>query len=153
MCSTSETSTKTSSEVDQESAIEIVKGNSKDLITTPEIKECIVRKLGQTYVDGIINDGLIPDEDDVNKIFDCYLDPFSGDPTVADDVYATILKSIEEARNTTTKTPEQEIITLLSAENINPETGCGIRNYFATCLLYTSPSPRDLSTSRMPSSA
>ena len=26
-------------------------------------------------------------------------------------------------------------------------------NYFGTCLLYTSPSPRDLSTSRMPSSA
>ena len=26
-------------------------------------------------------------------------------------------------------------------------------NMFATCLLYTSPSPRDLSTSRMPSSA
>ena len=25
--------------------------------------------------------------------------------------------------------------------------------YFTTCLLYTSPSPRDLSTSRMPSSA
>ena len=29
---------------------------------------------------------------------------------------------------------------------------CGI-NLFETCLLYTSPSPRDLSTSRMPSSA
>ena len=27
------------------------------------------------------------------------------------------------------------------------------RNYEGTCLLYTSPSPRDLSTSRMPSSA
>ena len=26
-------------------------------------------------------------------------------------------------------------------------------DYFSTCLLYTSPSPRDLSTSRMPSSA
>ena len=115
-----------------ESAIQIVKGTNKELETTPEIMECLNEKLGQTYVDGIINDGLIPDEDDVNKIFDCYLDPFSGDPTVADDVYATILKSIEEARNTTTKTPEQEIITLLSAENINPETGCGIRNYFAT---------------------
>ena len=28
-----------------------------------------------------------------------------------------------------------------------------IRYYYTTCLLYTSPSPRDLSTSRMPSSA
>ena len=28
-----------------------------------------------------------------------------------------------------------------------------VRKYAKTCLLYTSPSPRDLSTSRMPSSA
>ena len=28
-----------------------------------------------------------------------------------------------------------------------------VRGYISTCLLYTSPSPRDLSTSRMPSSA
>ena len=28
-----------------------------------------------------------------------------------------------------------------------------LQEYFDTCLLYTSPSPRDLSTSRMPSSA
>ena len=81
MCSTSETSTKTSSEVDQESAIEIVKGNSKDLITTPEIKECIVRKLGQTYVDGIINDGLVPDDNDVKAITDCSKDTSSPTDT------------------------------------------------------------------------
>jgi len=32
--------------------------------------------------------------------------------------------------------------------------GRGYRNYeYDSCLLYTSPSPRDLSTSRMPSSA
>ena len=29
----------------------------------------------------------------------------------------------------------------------------GIQHEYSTCLLYTSPSPRDLSTSRMPSSA
>ena len=32
-------------------------------------------------------------------------------------------------------------------------SGTGISRMFETCLLYTSPSPRDLSTSRMPSSA
>ena len=48
-------------------------------------------------------------------------------------------------------------------QNFNKETGnqvnyqavgsgAGVRQYTA-CLLYTSPSPRDLSTSRMPSSA
>ena len=36
-------------------------------------------------------------------------------------------------------------------EQILPRAGGG--NFFSYCLLYTSPSPRDLSTSRMPSSA
>ena len=37
-------------------------------------------------------------------------------------------------------------------EGVDPRSGTP--TYFAgTCLLYTSPSPRDLSTSRMPSSA
>ena len=33
------------------------------------------------------------------------------------------------------------------------EEGIENTNYFLSCLLYTSPSPRDLSTARMPSSA
>ena len=43
--------------------------------------------------------------------------------------------------------------------NIDPSRGIqahtclGYQGQFGTCLLYTSPSPRDLSTSRMPSSA
>ena len=41
--------------------------------------------------------------------------------------------------------------------NVQPVTGAMITAddalYIYTCLLYTSPSPRDLSTSRMPSSA
>jgi len=38
------------------------------------------------------------------------------------------------------------------ADAIRLETFCGVELY-VPCLLYTSPSPRDLSTSRMPSSA
>ena len=38
-------------------------------------------------------------------------------------------------------------------ENPNATTTCGCGASFSICLLYTSPSPRDLSTSRMPSSA
>ena len=41
---------------------------------------------------------------------------------------------------------------ILSQITIPAQLGGGIRN-LQTCLLYTSPSPRDLSTSRMPSSA
>ena len=38
----------------------------------------------------------------------------------------------------------------VSSGNLNCD---GIIQHFLSCLLYTSPSPRDLSTSRMPSSA
>ena len=40
-----------------------------------------------------------------------------------------------------------------SANDFSIVTGGTRRAHFDTCLLYTSPSPRDLSTSRMPSSA
>ena len=43
-----------------------------------------------------------------------------------------------------------------SPPGVHALNGCaerGILSVFQTCLLYTSPSPRDLSTSRMPSSA
>ena len=42
----------------------------------------------------------------------------------------------------------------LMASNMRPiQQDFGIAGSAVTCLLYTSPSPRDLSTSRMPSSA
>ena len=47
--------------------------------------------------------------------------------------------------------PEDEIFRLTTKDGLlTVEPGAGPAN---TCLLYTSPSPRDLSTSRMPSSA
>ena len=46
--------------------------------------------------------------------------------------------------------PDLDTVTYTLAEAGNPETGWGLAG---DCLLYTSPSPRDLSTSRMPSSA
>ena len=36
---------------------------------------------------------------------------------------------------------------------VDVEVACNIPGHYQACLLYTSPSPRDLSTSRMPSSA
>ena len=42
---------------------------------------------------------------------------------------------------------------ILSGEFAGPEKGFFDFGAVYTCLLYTSPSPRDLSTSRMPSSA
>ena len=42
---------------------------------------------------------------------------------------------------------------LFSYAYVSLDTATGALILFGTCLLYTSPSPRDLSTSRMPSSA
>ena len=53
---------------------------------------------------------------------------------------------ILEIINTTSQTMTTDMPVIKSIPNIAP-------NDVATCLLYTSPSPRDLSTSRMPSSA
>ena len=60
------------------------------------------------------------------------------------------LKEIEEIKN----------VKILKGDFTDTEQQNKINNYFAgkidliiSCLLYTSPSPRDLSTSRMPSSA
>ena len=47
----------------------------------------------------------------------------------------------------------EQSIELHSAESIHTEWGPFTLHTFRDCLLYTSPSPRDLSTSRMPSSA
>ena len=51
--------------------------------------------------------------------------------------------TVDDATSTWTRT----------SEFYNTEQMSDIHNSYMTCLLYTSPSPRDLSTSRMPSSA
>ena len=48
---------------------------------------------------------------------------------------------------------EGEFITMLGPSGSGKTTCLMMLAGFETCLLYTSPSPRDLSTSRMPSSA
>ena len=62
--------------------------------------------------------------------------------------YYTDVDKIEDLKH--------EIVSVLLEEKImkfDPTNGAKAYSYFGTCLLYTSPSPRDLSTSRMPSSA
>ena len=44
-------------------------------------------------------------------------------------------------------------VKILDATWCLPNSGRNAEDEFKDCLLYTSPSPRDLSTSRMPSSA
>ena len=45
------------------------------------------------------------------------------------------------------------IVAWVEGQNNNSEKTIGLRADFDACLLYTSPSPRDNTTSRMPSSA
>ena len=66
------------------------------------------------------------------------------------DVYlnGVLLKPTTDYNTSTANT-----IAGLSALNTNDEVTVIVYDIFTVCLLYTSPSPRDLSTSRMPSSA
>ena len=53
-----------------------------------------------------------------------------------------------------TQAPTRHPLKFRDPDFINPEKiDQEMRRVFDICLLYTSPSPRDLSTSRMPSSA
>ena len=73
--------------------------------------------------------------------------------------------SIELSRIIMASTQEADVVLKSLCKNIAPdEKASSIGNYYgileshlpeimSVCLLYTSPSPRDLSTSRMPSSA
>ena len=83
-------------------------------------------------------------------------DPFSNDPQVDhyailgvdpnsnyDEIYAAYRETHREARNT----PEP------AASRSMKNAADNAWRVLGNCLLYTSPSPRDLSTSRMPSSA
>ena len=50
--------------------------------------------------------------------------------------------------------PGDPVETIAGASGgMSPELMAELRTQYGLCLLYTSPSPRDLSTSRMPSSA
>ena len=73
-----------------------------------------------------------------------------GDQEARDKLHEIVSNS---GVNVPTKSPSSKTQTIsivgLSKES-NPEE---ILDMFVNCLLYTSPSPRDLSTSRMPSSA
>ena len=61
----------------------------------------------------------------------------------------------ESGRLITVLTDEQGIIRLAAPGARRPKSSLAAANplTYLSCILYTSPSPRDLSTSRMPSSA
>ena len=70
-----------------------------------------------------------------------------------DDTKAKFLlaETMEQMSDFKTVRGAEEIVELL--EEIPDAAPEGLKARLRTCLLYTSPSPRDLSTSRMPSSA
>ena len=46
---------------------------------------------------------------------------------------------------------QNDVVLFMKGTKVQPE--CGFSNAVVNCLLYTSPSPRDVEESRMPSSA
>ena len=97
--------------------------------------------------------GIGPTEDDftkevISEMFDLKL--------VVDEDHLSWMKSRWESRGMTmpaTNIKQAEIPEGASKLNNTNGTSPGIHIEYKSCLLYTSPSPRDLSTSRMPSSA
>ena len=68
----------------------------------------------------------------------------------AEKIGDELKKEISLIINKETKDPRLQNINITA---VKVSDDIGIATVFYTCLLYTSPSPRDLSTSRMPSSA
>ena len=64
-----------------------------------------------------------------------------------------IVEGINENPNDLTLSDVEERLFLTGGELANIQLQCGHLNRVSGCLLYTSPSPRDRTRSRMPSSA
>ena len=88
-----------------------------------------------------------------------YISKAGHDVTVYNRTKSKAEKWIKEYKGKTADTPldaakdSDFIFTCVGNDNDLREVTLGDKGLFKTCLLYTSPSPRDLSTSRMPSSA
>ena len=74
---------------------------------------------------------------------------WKDDPDMISDVMRFLDNVLSDFIN---KAPDQFKDAKYSAER-ERSVGLGVMGFHSFCLLYTSPSPRDLSTSRMPSSA
>ena len=64
------------------------------------------------------------------------------------DNFGVLIHDVEAGVTASIDAPEGAAV-----ERALTDTGWRLTHIITTCLLYTSPSPRDLSTSRMPSSA
>ena len=105
----------------------------------------------------------------INSVNECYSYEYANIHRGIYELSSKLTKRYEDARLAVSKfikSPSSEniIFTKSATEGINLVSSCLSDNYFNDgdevlltslehCLLYTSPSPRDLSTSRMPSSA
>ena len=79
------------------------------------------------------------------QTFTAIIDPCSGVGTQAEaSMNATVVANCLSIPT---------VAATAAAGTLNPDTGVTEPGFFYTCLLYTSPSPRDVEESRMPSSA
>ena len=69
------------------------------------------------------------------------------------DVYVPVSRWPEDGENIVADESEMSGVTLAGGKGAIQAVACSMMMANTPCLLYTSPSPRDLSTSRMPSSA
>ena len=79
-------------------------------------------------------------------------DDWAFNPKVGHSVSLKISTALEDAGFIRRVTDEGRI-NLMASQELDPLMKAEMLSWLNSCLLYTSPSPRDLSTSRMPSSA
>ena len=108
-------------------------------------------------VDAIVHMIRCFDSEDIQNV-NPDVDPIRDLEIIETEMKLADLESIEKRLDKKNKknSTENEIGILVSALNcINNDKDIGVlhENYSKNCLLYTSPSPRDISTCRMPSSA
>ena len=79
--------------------------------------------------------------------------PSSVQPTSSNPLHNILLEEEEHETPEVDPVLVAELLQVLAQHNIRQQSEDGFDALPESCLLYTSPSPRDLSTSRMPSSA
>ena len=108
------------------------------ILVTPDAKRTMATALN---VSSLMND----DDLDLNQIANSKIFYIEGYMVTSEENYRVTLQALNHLQNF----PDVKIAFSLS----DPGIVMGFKDKFYDCLLYTSPSPRDLSTSRMPSSA
>ena len=126
----------------------LIQWNGKHLLMDPYLSESLTKKYAQTDKPHIRMTDRI-----VNPLKMDFIDVVTASHGHTDHLDPeTLLPLVKSNNNLDLIVPTAEVELAMERSSLSKDKIKSI-NVGETCLLYTSPSPRDLSTSRMPSSA